>query len=139
MEQGAVLVLSSKPPRIVPEAVQKSVGVKGDIPGSGDAREPTPHGWTETRGKYGSRMILSKVTKQHLSDQVHAGPILLQKITDDCNAGQGHRIDQSWHLTSSRCLGRQPAERWFRRSHDGGSPPISDAQHTGEAASGHNT
>ena len=95
MEKVEVLVPSPQPPRIIPEAVQKPVGVKGDVPGSGEACEPTMHGWTEARSEYGSGMVLSKVVKQHLSNQVHAGPILLQQVTDDCNAGQGHRVDQA--------------------------------------------
>jgi len=95
MEQVELLAPSPQPPRIIPEAVHKAVGAKGDVPGSGDAREPTMHRWTEARREYRSRMVLSKVVKQHLSNQVHAGPILLQQITDDSNAGQGHRVDQA--------------------------------------------
>ena len=95
VEQVEVPVLSSQPPRIIPEAVQKSIGVEGDILGYADAREPTLHGWTEAGREDGSRMVFMKVVKQHLSHQVHTGPILLQKVTDDCNAGQGHRIDLS--------------------------------------------
>ena len=88
MEKVEVLVPSPQPPRIIPEAVQNPVGIKGNVSGSGEACETTTHGWAEARREYGSGMVLSKVVKQHLSNQVHAGPILLEQIADNGNARQ---------------------------------------------------
>src|SRR2546430_4080660 len=59
--------------------------------------EPSPHRRADHLGGNHIRMLLAQVVQQHFRYQIHAGPTLFHKITDDGNA-------QSIHWTPTAVL-----------------------------------
>lgn len=83
MKQIELTVYPLNEARIVPEAVYEPVGVEALAYAILATRESPPHGRTDARHGKEVTIVPLQMIDQHISDQIHAGPILFLKITDD--------------------------------------------------------
>src|SRR5437660_2113765 len=94
------------------------------------AGKPSPHRRANPLGSNHIRMILAQVVQQHFRHQIHAGPTLFHKITDDGNAQSIHQTTTSVlrnlkHWLLSVYFFRSKNQTWLARK--------GESQATGDA------
>src|SRR5438552_10895932 len=77
-------------PRIVPEAIDEAIRVEAFTVRVLSASEPAPHRRANPRRVNNGSMIVAQMVQQHLSHQIHAGPVLFHEVTDDGDAQSIH-------------------------------------------------
>src|SRR5437016_4793803 len=95
--------------------------------------EPSPHRRANHLGNNHVRMLLAQVIQQHFRYQIHAGPTLFHKITDDGNAQLIHQTLASVRLSLKHRLlpvhfFRSKNQTWLARkgeSHATGEATVS--------------
>src|SRR6266581_1837941 len=94
------------------------------------AGEPSPHRRTNPFRSNHIRMILAQVVQQHFRHQIHAGPTLFHKITDDGNAQSIHQTTTSVPLNLTH---RLLAVYFFRSKNQTWLARKGESHATGEA------
>src|SRR5205085_4465449 len=76
--------------RVVAKAIEQPVEVKELAGRCRGARQAAAHRRANLFDRERLGMIVSKLREQHLSDQIHARPVLFQHVADDCEAWHTH-------------------------------------------------
>src|SRR3989442_14345142 len=118
MEQIKVVFKAPRQPWIIAKAIEDAIRIEAFTARGLLVGKPPPERWQDARCNYHIRMILLQVAEQHVRDQIHAGPILFQEITEDRNSQSIHQLQLkgvSWEfkvgyflLGSQFCRGFPP-------------------------------
>jgi hypothetical protein len=91
METIEIVSLSAEKTRIIPKSGQKSICISGEPPVAEQRQAPTTsdHMRSNAPAAHFVRGSTLKLVPEHLSHQIHTGPVLFGKIADETQARFG--------------------------------------------------